>query len=178
MTASVDRLARTYITSLDLVAVYVTAAKGRAGIRSGNDPAATLKALRKTDPGASLVLIGWCAADRAELLMMALRGDLGEDRSSRDAADAIARVTAAAEQLGLVLRSDAELRESAAKAVQHVDRIFQEKLRAGELRDLNRRYRDERLARAAEGRSSLSYGLWLNNQKVALIRATALAAAW
>jgi hypothetical protein len=174
-----DRLARAYIAALDLVAAYVTTAKGRLRIRSGNDPAATLKSLRKTDPGAHLVMIGWCAADRVEMLMMALRDeiDVGAGEGlARDVVEATARVTAAADQLGLVLWPDAELQASAEKAVRHVARIFQEKLRAGELCDLNQRYRQERLARTAAGKVSLSYGLWLNNQKIALIRATAQAA--
>jgi hypothetical protein len=180
MTTSDDRLARTYIAGLELAAVYVTAANRRTRIRQGDDPAATLKSLRKTDPGARLVMIGWCAANRVEMLMMALRDEIdvgaGESLSASDADEARARVTAAAEQLGLVLWSDAELQASAEKAVQHVARIFQEKLRAGELRDLNQRYRHERLARTAAGKASPSYALWLNNQKVALIRATAQAA--
>lgn len=171
MAASSERLVRSYIAGLALVAFYVTTANGRTRIRSGTDPGVTLKSLHKADPDAGLVMIGWCTVAHAELLMMALHGEI--DIGTSGAAGAIARVAAAAKQLGLVLRSESELRASAEKAVQHVDRVFREKLRAGELRDLNRRYRDERLARAAAGKPWLSYGLWLNNQKVALVRATA-----
>jgi hypothetical protein len=68
-------LAEAFRAALGLVSIFVTVAAGRIKLGRGADPAAALKRLRKADPDAELLVVGWCRSDRAELLMMALRGD-------------------------------------------------------------------------------------------------------
>ena len=82
-------------------------------------------------------------------------------------------MTRSAEQLGVTMQTDAEVRAIAEVAVRRVENTFDRMLRAGELRDLNRRYRAHRLARAAEGKGAQSYRAWLANQKLAMVRSTA-----
>jgi hypothetical protein len=164
------RFVRAYIGALDLVAIYTitSPAKGRVRIGRGKDPTAALKSVRSADPNSTIEVAGWCRADRAEMLL-----SLIDDRTAAHVDEARERVLTAAEELGIALQTDDGIREIAESTVGHVERTFDEQLRAGALRDLNRRYRAERLARAAAGKGSLSYPRWLENQKLALVLATA-----
>jgi hypothetical protein len=175
-------LASAFQETLGLTAIFVAVAAGRTRIGRSTDPTAVHKRLRKIDPDAALLTIGWLTADRAELLTMALRGVLGKDLVAAAVAvrsnslDAAARrVMAIAEQMGIGLPSDDELRTDAEMMAEHVDHTFNEQLQGGELRAMNRRYKIERMASAAAGRGMISYGRWIESQKLSLIRNTAQA---
>jgi hypothetical protein len=78
-------------------------------------------------------------------------------------------VQAAAEEAGVTLQTDSELDAIAGAAVKHVEKVFTWMLQAGQLRALNRRYKAERLARAAAGRGMVSYCRWVEAQKAAMV---------
>lgn len=173
-----DRFANAYVAALGLAAVYLTSANGRIRLAASGDPEGAFARLQKRDASARMEVIGWCRPDRAELLKEAVRFEFGgRFENVGGLHSAAAEVRSIADQLGVVLQTDDEIRAGAKAAAAHIDRVFNEKLGAGELRDLNRRYRAERLARTAQGARMPSYAQWLYAQKLALVRATAEAAA-
>jgi len=94
-------------------------------------------------------------------------------RQFRDIIEAQDTIIRAARTIGVDLQSEAELHAAAAPVVDRVSREFERQLRGGQLRDLNRRYREDRLARVAEGKGAPSYSAWIANQRVALVKRVA-----
>lgn len=95
------------------------------------------------------------------------------DRDTATVAQAAYVVREAADRLGVILQSDAEMRTTAEMAIDHIRTTFQTKLRNGQLRSLNKRYRQQRIARAAAGEKMPSYRQWLEQQVLALVQAAA-----
>ena len=162
--ANRDRLIRAYLSALDLTAIYIRAAD-RAKLGRGQEPPADALA------------VWWCdRAGDAEVLAQAVRAEMGRRRLEGPAA-AARLVEICAEQIGVRLRYDAELREAADAAVARIECKFAEMLKGGQLRDLNRRYKEYRLCRTAAGEKAQPYAAWIAARKLAMVKATAQAAA-
>lgn len=147
---------RAYIRALELSASYAIVSRGFCRIGCA-----------KTPP-AHACFIAWCKSSSAEMLFGAI-----PQRQFHDIIEAQNSIISAARTIGVDLQSEAELHAAAAPVVDRINSEFERQLRGGELRDLNRRYRDERLARAAEGKGAPSYSAWIANQRVALVKRVA-----
>lgn len=175
---NIERLLRAYVGALDLSAVYVLRVSAAVRVGSSSDPADVLK---RAGAEAVLAFVGWCRnKDRAfmavELCQRAL-GDRGlklvRGAVAAPAEDVVRVLVDVAATIGLELQDEEEVRAIALATVQHVEETFERMMHAGGLRDLNRRYREHRLARVAAGERAQPYSAWIANQKVALIRSTA-----
>jgi hypothetical protein len=167
-----DRFVRAYVDALDLIAIYATTspAKARTRLGRGKDPAATLKAMREADPAAALNVIGWCRPSHVEFIIMTFVDELPAKDVALDLEGITERALQVAESLGVQLQSDDELRQMAEAAVARIETLFEQMMSGGELRALNRRYRQYRLSRKAAGNGSVSYPRWLENYKAEFIR--------
>ena len=87
--------------------------------------------------------------------------DVGE-ALGRKMLEAARRVMAMADEMGLELRSEAEVRKLAETAAARVEATFEDTRRRGEIRA----YRQKRLEKAAGGRGIVYYMQWVKLQKV------------
>lgn len=83
------------------------------------------------------------------------------------AADAIA---AAAERLAVRCWSDADVADESAAIIARVDAEFARLQAAGEMKPINKSYRDERLAAAARGEKIAPYAQWISKYRQNLVR--------
>lgn len=86
-------------------------------------------------------------------------------------ADAVELVDAAAEGLGIPFEAEEELRARGAEIAKRVDVTLAS--RDGTMKELNRRYRQMRLAKAAAGERMQPYQAWISEQKLQFILAAA-----
>jgi hypothetical protein len=99
------------------------------------------------------------------------RGLDAKDSHSRSlASDA---VLAAARRRRVLLQSDEEVTAEAAVVVERVDAEVERMRQSGELRSVNREYRDYRLAATARGERVMRYGEWMRKYKDDLVREAA-----
>jgi hypothetical protein len=82
-----------------------------------------------------------------------------------------------ADRLGVWLASDVHIQEHAEAGVCTVEIEVERMKRSGELRDVNRAYREQRIAREATGRKIQPYGVWFANWRLAMIKVAAEQAA-
>jgi len=150
--------------ALASVVVIADAATVRVAARRPGEAAA--------GAGETVLQCFWCRrAAHAEAIVGAARS---ARRGAKDPADALARVcasvVAAAKRLAVPLHSDAEIVAEAMSAAARLDDEMQRQMRAGELKAINRAYRDYRLAARANGEKCSPYAQWIERYKANLMR--------
>jgi hypothetical protein len=161
-----DYLARIYIGSLDVTELFVLATPGRCKICCG-DPA---RALRDAAEGARVSFLAWCDPRFSDVIATVAREKVRDQSDSDDAERAI---LLACEELGAEIQTDAELQAAAGAAVDRIDGEFQRMLKSGQLREMNGKYREYRLAKNAAGEKAQKYNSFVQNEKVQLVQKTA-----
>jgi len=91
----------------------------------------------------------------------------------RSVAAATKAIEIVAADSGVALETDAALNDRAEAAVRAVELELQAMKARGELRQVNRAYREQRLARERLGNRAQPYGAWFANYKVGLVRLAA-----
>ncbi len=79
-------------------------------------------------------------------------------------------VLAAARRLRVTLYSDAEIADAAAAVIARVDEEIAQLQRRGDLKSVNKAYREHRLAAAARGEKVARYQDWMRQYKQNLVR--------
>lgn len=125
----------------------------------------------------------WCrhAADAASVAAAATR--LFKRRQSQDGSgltpgtalsNALVRagqaIAAAAARAGVRLYADEDIAREAAEAVARVDAEFERLQRSGDLKAVNRSYRDYRMAAALHGEKIMPYARWLDKYREDFVR--------
>jgi hypothetical protein len=122
------------------------------------------------DAGETVHARWWCkSAQQAEWLV----GSVAR-ATQQDDADASSRVCHAvlnaAKRLGISLRSDEEIAREAVAVIARLEQEIAAQQRAGELKSINRGYRDYRLQASARGEKVLRYAQWIARYKAKLMR--------
>lgn len=124
----------------------------------------------------------WCrdAGDAARVAAAATR--LLRRRQSQDKcrwapateSDALTRaaevIAGAAERIGVTLYRDEDVAREAADVVARVDAEFERLQRAGDLKAINRAYREHRMEAARRGEKILPYARWLDQYREDFVR--------
>jgi hypothetical protein len=158
-----DALRAAYIEGYALHAVIIGEFADRAYVAHGATPEAALEDLRQNiGRPARIAEIWWCTdGSTAGRLADAIAEDDGDD------------VSAIADRLRIAVVSDDMLQARAAEAVAFVEHQLAGMNRNGELKALNKRFKEERLARQAQGLPGLNYSAWLTAEKVRMVRTVA-----
>lgn len=167
MSGNREHLARIYIGALDVVEIFVLAMPpGRCKIAYG-DPA---RALRDAGADAKVSFLAWADPRFADTIVTVARDKV---RDQADPDDAERAILLACDELGAEIQTDAQLQAAAGAAVDRVDSEFERLLKSGQLRDLNAKYREYRLAKNAAGEKAQRYGAFVQAEKVKLVQKTA-----
>jgi hypothetical protein len=159
----VNALRAAYLEAYALYAVVIAEFADRAYVAHGPTPEAALQSLRE-DIGrpARIAEIWWCTdGSTAERLAAAIAEDDGDD------------VQVIADRLRIAVVSDETLQARAAEAVAFVEQKLADMNSRGDLKALNKRFKEERLAREAQGLPGLNYNSWLMAEKARMVRTVA-----
>jgi hypothetical protein len=178
--ANTERLIHAYVAALDLHAVYVFASSTDGPVLIGRTKSvadAITRIRTKSDSAVEQLAVRWCARDRdAKRIVDSSRTQLPQLAGgwlAIAAPIAVKAVEIVAADLGIMLETDAAIRERAEAAVRSVELELERMKWAGELRSVSRAYKEHRLARESYGRRAQSYGAWFANYKVGLVRTAA-----
>jgi hypothetical protein len=162
-TMKIDALRAAYLEAYALHAVIIGTFADRAYVAHGATPEAALEDLRQ-DIGrpARIAATWWCAdGSTAERLAAAIAEDGGDD------------VQVIADRIRVAVVSDDVLQARAAEAVAFVEQKLADMNSRGELKALNKRFKEERMAREAQGLPGLNYNAWLMAEKARMVRTVA-----
>ncbi len=79
-------------------------------------------------------------------------------------------IVSAARQAGVVLQSDAELRDEAMLVIERVEGEIERLQRAGDLQSVNKSYREYRIAASQRGERVAPYQQWMGRYREKLVR--------
>lgn len=112
-------------------------------------------------------------ADRAQLLVDAGRGGMECLPPGASIQVATATLTAIAADLGIVLVAEDRIREQAECISHEVEAAYASLQDSGEMKNVNRSYREYRLRALAAGDKPIGYPTFISNYKTGLLRAAA-----
>lgn len=116
----------------------------------------------------------WCRSseDAVRIAAAAARRIRGESNSADApaAARAVSAVLAAANKCNVALYSDADISEEALKIAARVDAELRGQLASGDLKSVNRAYRNYRLETTGRGERVLRYDEWMRRYREDLVR--------
>jgi hypothetical protein len=174
-----ERHIKLFIESMELSAIWIASdGAGRCRMGVSRDPARRVSKIA----GASLAALWWCDDYRHAMLVVAQcqvemkrRAMLtaAADWFEMQAADAEQQLLIVAEREQVDIQSDNSIRERAIGIVAKIDISLQAMRTAGALKNVNRSYREYRIALEAQGKRALNYNLWFLIWKRNLIRAIA-----
>jgi hypothetical protein len=163
-----ERLIAAYREGLGLVAIAVVHDGERTRVVAGPDRAGAM-------PDKAITLC-WCRnADEAARVVSAAtwrlrRGSADEGDPNALALAAIARV---AKRLNVTWRADQDIAAEAAVVIGSIEREFEQMRASGDLRAVNKSYRDYRLEAAARNERIVPYAQWMRAYRESLVRKTA-----
>jgi hypothetical protein len=162
--SDLGHLIAAYRDGLGLVAVTLIA--GERGLRLMSGAADQEPALANGD---SVQARWWCKSEHAEWLCKPATRAVSAvgQKNTRDAGRA---VVSAAKRLGIVLRSDNEIADEASAVIARLEDEIAAQQRRGELKSVNRAYRDYRLAASARSEKVMRYAQWMERYKAKLAR--------
>lgn len=96
-----------------------------------------------------------------------------QDEMPRAASRACDAVKRAALQLNIRLHSEREIRDEALIVIERIDEQIEQMQRAGELKSVNKSYREYRTDAAAHGEKILRYCDWMDRYRASLVRQAA-----
>lgn len=172
-----------YIEALDLAAIclFLRPATGLLRLCASADPARRLVDMRR-DGGADAVLMLWAqgprqaraVVDRALEQLRAARAVRPGHWLAADAETVESEIISAATVEGVRLTTPQGIREHAASVIARVDTVFADLKARGELRALNRAYREHR-TNACDKRSKVrTYAQWMTDYRMNILREVAL----
>ena len=166
--AADERLVAAYREGLGLVAIAIVRDDDRVRIAADTGSA--------EPPPDAAILLRWCRnADDAVRVASAAGASLrrhGIDDGDPDAL-ALQAITRVAKRLNVKLRSEQDIAAEAAVVIEHVTREFEQMHASGDLRAVNKSYRDYRLEASARGERVVPYAQWMRAYQENLVRKTA-----
>jgi hypothetical protein len=164
-------LADQYVAALALAPVHVVAKESGRPIRISTAREAA---------AAGHALTVWCTSDlwaielaisaRTKLAGSAFERDADRRWIDATAEDARAVLDLVASEVGIVFFTAEKISQSAAEVMARVEIEFTRMQAAGELRALNRSYREYRLACNAAGSKAMHYTKWIAQKKARMFR--------
>ncbi len=112
-------------------------------------------------------------AERATMMADALRPQLHKISAPASVDDVSKLVSATAKTLGVLLVSEDRIREQAETVVRNVEEQFASLAARGELKSVNRSYREYRIAETAAGNKPIGYPTFVSNYKLEMVRTVA-----
>lgn len=164
-------LAAAYREGLGLAAITVMHGPAGIHIAGGEAGAAGVSA-------AAIDARWWChnAADARRVAVAATARLQRRDRQDAAAAtpaavgDAATAIVAAARRLNVGLYTDDDVADEAARIIARVDEQIETLKRAGDMKSINRSYKNYRIEASARGDKVLPYAQWLNKYRHNLLR--------